>query len=112
MRIDELFDFLRINILSTADNHIFKPAGNQESPVRVPPRQIAGMKPSIPVHSSCCGIRHLIIAFHDVVSPGAEFAVLSVGELFSRFRIYNFALDMREGIANCFRTQFKGICPG
>ena len=39
--IDEFLDFLRINVLSAADNHILQPSGNHIGAVLVPAGQVS-----------------------------------------------------------------------
>ena len=111
MRIDEFFYFLRIDIFSSADNHILQASCNQESPVRVPTGKIPGMEPSVPVHGGRCRIGHFVIPLHDIVSAGTEFAVLAVGKFFAGFRINDLALNMRESITDSFCSELQGVGP-
>ena len=112
MGVDKLFDFLGVDVFSAADDHILEAAGDEEGSVRIAAGQIAGMEPAVGIDGGGGGIGHFIVALHDVITAGAELAVLTVRQFLAGFGIDDLALDMGEGIADGLGAELERIGPG
>ena len=100
MSVDEVLDFLGVNVLAAADNHVLDAPGDLVVPVGIAAGQVAGMEPALAVDGGGCGLGHLVVALHDVVAPGDKFAIHTV-----RHRLHNAALHAEDGAAH-------GVHPG
>src|ERR1041385_1179666 len=76
MRIERRFDFGRINILTTGDDHVLFSIDQEDVPAFVYGREIAGVQPSIAQHVLCV-CRTLPISGHNVWTPSDDLADVS-----------------------------------
>src|SRR5690554_7768128 len=97
MGIDEIFNFLRVYILSAADDHILNPSGYLKISVSVNLRQVPCVQPTVFINSRRRGLRHLIIALHYIISTGDKLPIYFWGKILSGLRVHNLAFYPGKG---------------
>ena len=96
MRIDEFLDLLRVDVFTSADNHVFQATGDAEVALRRLASEVTRVQPALGVNRRFGGAGHLVVPFHDVVTAGDEFADLAHRHFPSRFRVDDPAFDLGE----------------
>ena len=109
VRVDELLDLLRVDVLAAADDHVLQPAGDAVVALGRPKREVAGVKPAVGVDSLSRLFGHFVVPFHDVVAAGDELADLVVAQLFAGFRIDDFVLAFRQVSADACNAVFNRV---
>ena len=109
MRVDELLDFLRVDVLAAADNHIFKSARDFIVSVLGSTRKVARMKPTVLIDCRRCRLGHFVVTLHNVVTTRDEFARYLVGTVLARFGIDYLALDFGHSPADRRNSYFERI---
>src|SRR2546430_2658110 len=89
------------NVFPTANNHLFEPSYNIYVAVSIHCRQVTGMQPSRAINGLSSFFRHIVVATHDQVATATEFAALTRGNGFTRGRMYNFYVHVRQGYPHC-----------
>ena len=109
VRVEEVLDLLRVDILAAADDHILDAAGDLVVAVRQAARKVARVEPALAVDGRRRGLGHLVIALHDVVAAGDEFAVHIVGQVLVRLRVDDLALDAEHRGADRCDARLDGV---
>ncbi len=107
--VDEVLYLLRVDVLASADYHILDTARDLEIPVRVAPRQIARVEPSVRVDGERGRVRHLVISLHYVVTAGDELSVDAVWKIGSRLRVDDLALDAEDRRAHRVDARLERV---
>src|SRR5689334_7950177 len=95
MGIKEFFDFARINILASPNDHILDPAYNIDIAFAIHNSKVAGMHPAGFVNRFGGGFGIVPVAKHYTIAPRTKFARSANRHNFVSGRIYNFNLKMR-----------------
>ena len=75
--VKELFQFTRVDVLTTTDDHVFDAARDAVIPLLVLHAQVATMEETVLVDDLFRRLRVLIIPFHDEITAATHFAPLS-----------------------------------
>src|SRR5262249_54972870 len=70
--IEKLLDLTRIDILSTADNHVFNTTGDAAVAVFVHNSEVSAVQPAIQVEDAAGGFQVLVVALHHHVAARAQ----------------------------------------
>src|ERR1022692_2126296 len=81
MGVQEVLDFARVDVLSAADNGVLGASAETEIAVGTHGGEIAGVEPAFGIDDGGGGFGIRVVAFHDQVAAGAEFTLLSDGDL-------------------------------
>src|SRR6266542_3089707 len=73
MRVNDGFDFSRVNVCSAGDDHVFQAIENVEVPVRVLITNVAGSEKAVPEREFSF-FRLVPITAHDIRAAGDQFA--------------------------------------
>ena len=93
--VNKFFNFFRVNIFTTTNNHILESACNTVVTFRCSASKVACVEPAVFVNSGSSSLRHFIIAFHYVVATCNKFACNFVRTIFAGFRVNNFTFNFR-----------------
>jgi len=96
MGIEELLNLPGIYILPAANYHILNTACYLTVALLIHCGQVAGMQPSFIINSSMGGFRQLVIAFHNIIAPGTEFALDTPGDFLPGLGVNNFHFYSRD----------------
>ena len=109
MGVDEFLDFLRVDILTAADDHILQTAGNTVITLRRPAGKVARVQPAVLVDGGGGCLGHLIVTLHNIVTAGHKLSDHAVRAVLSGFRIHNLALDLRKCASDGGNSHFQRI---
>ena len=107
----EFFQFTRINIFSTTNNHILDTACNAIVSVFALYTKVSRVQKSVFINDFSCGFWHFVISFHDVITTTAHFTLYPNWTFFVCFRIQNFYFDIWKFITNSCCSYFWTLVP-
>ena len=107
--VKELFQFARVDVLATPDNHVFDATRDAVIALLVFHAQVAAMQEAVLVDNLGGRFRILVITLHDEVTFATHFTLFAHSAFFARFGIQH--LDFRERIflADRSATLFEGV---
>src|SRR2546421_8419665 len=94
VRVEELLDLARVDVLASANDHVLDPADDVDVAVLVHGGQVAGVHPAPAVHGLRRPFRLLLVAEHDRVAAGEQFARLPPGRRGAAAGIGDLDLDV------------------
>ena len=104
----ELLQLPRVNIFSTANNHVFVAPHNAYIALLIHLRQVTGMHPAVTVDGISSGLRVVPVTEHHAVATGTQLANLTPGNGVAR-SIDQLALKLWLGTPHRGNPQFQFI---
>ena len=109
MRVDELLDLLRVNILTSADDHVLQTSRDTVIALRCAAGQIARVQPSVLIDRRSRRFRHLVVTLHNVVAAGHELADDLIRAVLPGLRIDDLAFHLGKCGSDGRDTDFQRI---
>ena len=97
MGLQQLLDLAGVDVLATADDHVFESALDAEVALGVHRGQIAGVVPALPVNDRGGGVGLVVVTLHDQVPARAQLAHRADGHGGTRHRVGDH--DFRVAVA-------------
>ena len=94
VRVEELLDLTRVDVLATTDHHVLDPADDGAVTVLAHHRQVTGVHPAIVVDRLGGLVGIVPVPEHHRVATGAELAGVSALDDFAGVRVDDLHLDM------------------
>src|SRR5215212_608814 len=107
--IEELFDLARVDVLAPADDHILRPARDPDVPIFVHYREVTGVQPPLVVYDLAGLLLHVVVATHDVVAAGPQFALLFGPSVLVRLHVDDANLYVGELASHAGYPQLQRV---
>ena len=109
VRVEELLELLRVDVLSAADNHVLQAARYLIVAVRRAAGEVSSVEPAVFVYRGCGRLGHLVVALHYIVAARDELAVDVVGHFLVRLGVYDAAFDFRQRVADRLDAHLERV---
>ncbi len=107
--IEELFYFARINILTTADNHVLDAPCDAVIAVLVLYSKVSRVQEAVLVNDFGCSFRVFVVPFHGVVAAVAHFTLYAYRTFFSGFGVDDFYFRMLKVVPYGVATYVERV---
>ena len=109
VRVEELLELLRVDVLSAADNHVLQAARYLVVAVGRAAGEVSRVEPAVFVDGRGGRLGHLVVALHYIVAARDELAVNIVGHFLVRLGVYYAAFDFRQRVADRLDAHLERI---
>ena len=105
--VEELFNFSRINVFASTDNHVLDTSGNAVISIFILYAQVARVQESVFVYHFCRSFGILVVAFHGVIAAVAHFALYAHRTFFASLRVNDTYFRMLKIMSYGVATHVK-----